>query len=163
MDVAHLAEWTKAYRNAVDRSNKNRGTTLLLGTNAEMFVQPDAERMTAPHGVSYSGIKNVRDFTTRLETAKPFVDALFCFAYPHHYSPYNTDPQFHECLKTYLKTGEIESEPPTPPTNIEVQLIESDGKQLPRFTFTGMKDNTSVVHTNIYNLIHVNLSIQNLY
>lgn len=150
MDVAHLAEWTKAYRNAVDRSNKNRGTTLLLGTNAEMFVQPDAERMTAPHGVSYSGIKNVRDFTTRLETAKPFVDALFCFAYPHHYSPYNTDPQFHECLKTYLKTGEIESEPPTPPTNIEVQLIESDAKQLPRFTFTGMKDNTSVVHTNIY-------------
>ncbi len=66
------------------------------------------------------------------------------------YSPYNTDPQFHECLKTYLKTGKIESEPPTSPTNIEVQLIESDGKQRPKFTFTGMKDNTSVVHTNIY-------------
>lgn len=104
MDVAHLSEWTKAYRNAVDRSNRIRGTKLLLCTNAEMFVQPDAQRMTSPHGVSYSGIKSVRDFTTRLETAAPYVDALFCFAYPHHHSPYNTDPQFHECLKNYLKT-----------------------------------------------------------
>lgn len=75
---------------------------------------------------------------------------LYFALHTHITTPYNTDPQFHECLKTYLKTGEIESEPPTPPTNIEVQLIESDAKQLPRFTFTGMKDNTSVVHTNIY-------------
>lgn len=87
MDAAHLAQWTRAYRNAVDRSNAARGTTLLLGTNAEMFVQPDAYRMSVPHGVSYSGIKSVRDFTARLEAANPYVDSLFCFAYPHHYSP----------------------------------------------------------------------------
>ena len=106
--------------------------------------------MTSPHGVSYSGIKSVRDFTTRLETAAPYVDALFCFAYPHHYSPYNTDPQFHECLKNYLKTGEIESESPTPPTTVTVRLTESEGKQLPELTFSGMTDNTAVAQTNIY-------------
>ncbi len=150
MDVAHLSEWTKAYRNAVGRSNRIRGTKLLLGTNAEMFVQPDAQRMTSSHGVSYSGIKSVRDFTTRLETADPYVDALFCFAYPHHYSPYNTDPQFHECLKNYLKAGEIESESPTPPTTVTVRLTGSDGKQLPELTFSGMTDNTAVAQTNIY-------------
>ncbi|MGN0592061.1 MAG: DUF4434 domain-containing protein [Ruminococcus sp.] len=150
MDAAHLSEWTKAYRNAVDRSNEIRGTKLLLGTNAEMFVQPDAYRMSVPNGVSYSGIKNVRDFTTRLETADEYVDSLFCFAYPHHYSPYNTEPQFHACLKTYLKTGEIETEKPTSPTNVEIRLTENEGKQIPEFTFTGMADNTAVVHTNIY-------------
>ena len=150
MDAAHLSEWTKAYRNAVDRSNEIRGTKLLLGTNAEMFVQPDAYRMSVPNGVSYSGIKNVRDFTTRLETAEEYVDSLFCFAYPHHYSPYNTEPQFHACLKTYLKTGEIETEKPTSPTNVEIRLTENEGKQIPEFTFTGMADNTAVVHTNIY-------------
>ncbi len=107
MDKAHLSEWTKAYRNAVDRSNQIRGTKLLLGTNAEMFVQPDAERMQSPHGISYTGIKDVRDFTTRLETASEYTDSLFCFAYPHHYSPYNTLPEFHQCLTEYLKTGEI--------------------------------------------------------
>ena len=150
LDAAHLAQWTKAYRNAVDRSNAARGTTLLLGTNAEMFVQPDAYRMSVPHGVSYSGIKHVRDFTARLEAANPYVDSLFCFAYPHHYSPYNTEPQFHACLKTYLETGEIETEKPTPPTRVEIRLTENQGKQLPEFTFTGMTDNTAVVHTNIY-------------
>ena len=114
-----------------------------------MFVQPDAYRMSVPHGVSYSGIKSVRDFTARLEAANPYVDSLFCFAYPHHYSPYNTEPQFHACLKTYLETGEIETEKPTPPTRVEIRLTENQGKQLPEFTFTGMTDNTAVVHTNI--------------
>lgn len=47
-DPEHLAEWTKAYRNAVDRSNAIRGTELLLGTNAEIFTSPDASRMSAP-------------------------------------------------------------------------------------------------------------------
>ena len=150
MDKAHLSEWTKAYRNAVDRSNQIRGTKLLLGTNAEMFVQPDAERMQSPHGISYTGIKDVRDFTTRLETASEYTDSLFCFAYPHHYSPYNTLPEFHQCLTEYLKTGEIENVSPTPPTTADIELKEKESSIYPQFTFSGMTDNTAVAQMNIY-------------
>lgn len=150
MDPAHLARWTAAYREAVDRANAKRGTRLLLGTNAEMFVQPDAARMQSPHGVSYTGIKTVRDFTQRLEIADPYVDALFCFAYPHHYSPYNTLPAFHQCFLEYLKTGTIETEPPAPPARVDVTLVEREGSRYPQFTFSGMTDNTAVAQTNLY-------------
>jgi hypothetical protein len=150
MNPAHLARWTAAYRDAVDRANAKRGTRLLLGTNAEMFVQPDAARMQSPHGVSYTGIKTVRDFTQRLEIADPYVDALFCFAYPHHYSPYNTLPAFHQCFLKYLKTGTIETEPPAPPVRVDVTLVEREGSRYPQFTFSGMTDNTAVAQTNLY-------------
>lgn len=150
MDPAHLAQWTAAYRDAVDRANAKRGTRLLLGTNAEMFVQPDAARMQSPHGVSYTGIKTVRDFTQRLEIADPYVDALFCFAYPHHYSPYNTLPEFHQCFLEYLKTGTIETEPPTPPVRVDMTLVEQEGSNHPQFTFSGMTDNTAVAQINLY-------------
>ncbi len=150
MDPAHLVRWTAAYRDAVDRANAKRGTRLLLGTNAEMFVQPDAARMQSPHGVSYTGIKTVRDFTQRLEIADPYVDALFCFAYPHHYSPYNTLPAFHQCFLEYLKAGTIEPEPPAPPARVDVTLVEREGSRYSQFTFSGMTDNTAVAQTNLY-------------
>ncbi len=149
-DIAHLGTWMAGYRNAVDRANAIRGTKLLLGTNAEMFVSPDASRMSNPHGISYVGTKDVRDFTTRLEIAKPYVDALFCFAYPHNYSPYNAMPQFHENFMHYLETGEIESEPPTPPTVIATEVVIAEDAPHLQISFYGMTDNTAVAQTNIY-------------
>lgn len=149
-DPAHLEEWTAAYRNAVDRSNAIRGTELLLGTNAEMFTSPDAYRMTNPHGVSYVGTKTVDDFANRLEIAEPYVDSLFCFAYPHHYSPYNAMPEFHENFVKYLKTGEIETEPPTPPTVIRTETVTAEGASHLKLSIYGMTDNTAVAQTNIY-------------
>ncbi len=149
-DPAHLEEWTKAYRNAVDRSNAIRGTELLLGTNAEMFTSPDAYRMTNPHGVSYVGTKTVDDFAKRLEIAEPYVDSLFCFAYPHHYSPYNAMPEFHENFVHYLQTGEIETEPPTPPTVIKTEIVTAEDAQQLKLSIHGMTDNTAVAQTNIY-------------
>ncbi len=149
-DPAHLEEWTKAYRNAVDRSNAIRGTELLLGTNAEMFISPDASRMSAPHGVSYVGTKTVDDFAKQLEIAQPYVDSLFCFAYPHHYSPYNAMPEFHENFLHYLKTGEIETEPPTPPTVVKTETVTAEDAQRLQLSIYGMTDNTAVAQTNIY-------------
>ncbi len=149
-DIAHLDEWTAAYRNAVDRSNAVRGTKLLLGTNAELFVSPDASRMSNPHGISYVGIKDVRDFSERLEIAQPYTDSLFCFAYPHHYSMINTIPAFHENFVKYLRTGEIETEPPTPPNVVNTQIVTAENAPHLQISFYGMTDNTSVAQTNIY-------------
>ena len=149
-DLAHLEEWMAAYRNAVDRSNEIRGTKLLLGTNAEMFVSPDASRMSSPHGVSYVGTKSVRDFTTQLEIAQPYADALYCFAYPHHYSPYNAMPQFHENFLHYLETGDIETECPAPPTVVKTEAVIAEDAQRLQLSFYGMTDNTAVAQTNIY-------------
>ncbi len=149
-DIAHLEEWTAAYRNAVDRANEARGTKLLLGTNAEMFVSPDASKMSSPHGVSYVGTKDVRDFARRLEIAKPYVDSLFCFAYPHNYSPYNAMSEFHENFLKYLKTGEIETEHPTPPTVVKTEIVTAENAPHLQISFYGMTDNTAVAQTNIY-------------
>ena len=147
---SHLEEWIAAYRNAVDRSNAVRGTKLLLGTNAEMFISPDASRMNNPHGVSYVGTKTVDEFTGSLEIAEPYVDSLFCFAYPHHYSPYNAMPQFHENFMKYLKTGEIEAEPPMPPTVLKTEVVTAENAPHLQLSFYGMTDNTAVAQTNIY-------------
>lgn len=147
---SHLEEWIKAYRNAVDRSNEIRGTNLLLGTNAEQFISPDATRMTNPHGVSYVGTQTIDDFAGSLEIARPYVDSLFCFAYPHHYSPYNAMPEFHESFIKYLKTGEIEKEPPTPPTSIKTEIVTAENAPHLKLSLYGMADDTAVAQTNIY-------------
>lgn len=146
----HLEEWIASYRNAVNRSNEIRGTELLLGTNAEMFISPDASRMNNPHGVSYVGTKTVDEFTESLEIAEPYVDSLFCFAYPHHYSPHNSMPEFHENFIKYLKTGEIETTPPTPPTVIKTEIVIAENSPRLKLTFYNMMDNTAVAQTNIY-------------
>ncbi|MDO5558326.1 MAG: DUF4434 domain-containing protein [Oscillospiraceae bacterium] len=149
-DIEHLEQWTKAYRNAVDRSNKTRGTHLLLGTNAEMFIQPDAVRMAQPHGIDYTGTKTVDDFAKRLEITAPYVDALFCFAYTHHYSPYNAVPGFHKAFVSYLSDGEIEQNPPSPPDTLRTDVINAEGGSHLKLTFSGMTDDTDVGLINIY-------------
>ncbi len=149
-DVNHIAEWTAAYRDAVDRANAARGTKLLLGTNAEMFVQPDASRMSSPHGVNYTGTKTVDDFSFRLEAAAPYVDSLFCFAYSHHYSPNNAVPGFHEAFMKYLETGEIETNPPTAPDTFCTEVVNSEGADHLKISFSGMTDDTDVGQINIY-------------
>ena len=149
-NTSHLGEWTAAYRNAVDRANETRGTKLLLGTNAEIFISPDASRMSNPHGVSYVGTKSVRHFTDSLEIAAPYVDSHFCFAYPHHYSPYNAMPEFHENFMKYLETGVIETQAPTPPTVVKTQVVTADDAPHLQISFYGMTDNTAVGQTNIY-------------
>lgn len=149
-DPAHLAQWTAAYRNAVDRANAIRGTKLLLGTNAELFVSPDATRMSNPHGVSYVGTKTVADFAKRLELAAPYVDALFCFAYPHHYSPYNAMPEFHENFVKYLQTGVIAAQCPTPPTIIRTETVMRENAEHLQLSLYGMTAQSAVAQTNIY-------------
>ncbi len=149
-DPEHLGRWMRAYREAVDRSNEARGTQLLLGTNAEMFVSPDAERMSSPHGVSYVGTKTVDDFTKRLEIAAPYVDELFCFAYSHHYSPYTAPPGLHEAFLHYLETGEIETNPPTPPTTVRTEVVLAEEAQHLQISIAGMTDDTAPGQINIY-------------
>ncbi len=149
-DPEHLAEWTQCYRDAVDRANALRGTELLLGTNAEMFVSPDAYRMTNPHGISYVGTKTVDDFAERLEIAQPYVDTLFCFAYSHHYSPNNVPEGFHEAFINYLKTGEIEQNLPTPLTCVKTEIVTAEDAPHLQLSFTGMTDDTEVGQINIY-------------
>lgn len=149
-DISHLGAWTAAYRNAVDRANAARGTKLLLGTNAELFVSPDATRMSNPHGVSYVGTKTVDDFAKRLELARPYVDSLFCFAYSHHYSPNNEAPGFHRAFVQYLKDGTIETNPPTPPTVVKTEVVTAENAPHLQLSFYGMTDDTDVGQINIY-------------
>ncbi len=149
-DLTHVVAWTRAYRNAVDRANAIRGTKLLLGTNAELFVSPDASRMSNPHGVSYVGIKTVSDFASRLEKERPYVDSLFCFAYSHHYSPYNVPEGYHAAFTEYLKTGEIETNAPTPPHIVRTECVLSEGEQHLQIQLAGMTDDTDVGQIDIY-------------
>lgn len=149
-DVAHLAEWTACYRDAVDRANSARGTTLLLGTNAEMFTSPDAYRMTSPHGISYVGTKTVDDFAQRLEIAQPDTDILFCFAYSHHYSPNNVPEGFHSAFVHYLQTGEIEQNSPKPPASVTAEIVTAEDAPHLQLTLAGMTDDTEVGQINIY-------------
>ena len=149
-DIVHLEEWTAAYRNAVDRSNQLRGTHLLLGTNAEMFIQPDSVRMAQTHGVDYTGTKTIDDFTKRLEIAAPYVDKLFCFAYTHHYSPNNAQPGFHKAFIKYLHDGTIEKNPPLPPDTICTEVVDTEGADHLKLSFSGMDDDTEAGQINIY-------------
>ncbi len=100
--LENVARWFAEFRKAVDTK-----PGLLLYSNAENFDHTDWTSAT------------VGRFISQLQLVDEYVDGFINFAYPHYYSPNIIDHGFHKTYLTYVQTGEVESQPPTPPRSIQ--------------------------------------------
>lgn len=100
--MENVARWFAEFRKAVDTK-----PGLLLYSNAENFDHTDWTSAT------------VGRFISQLQLVDEYVDGFINFAYPHYYSPNIIDHGFHKTYLTYVQTGEVESQPPTPPRSIQ--------------------------------------------
>lgn len=123
-------DWFARLKKAVDSK-----PGLSFWVDTETFVQEDWTAGT------------IDRFVRQLKDLRPYVKDYVTFAYSHYYSPNNTAPGYHETLKQYVKTGTLESEPPTAPTNLQARRQE-DGSVI--LTWDAAKDNVGVCGYEIY-------------
>ena len=59
---------------------------------------------------------------SQLKIEQPYVDDYITFAYCHYDSPYNVDPGYQVTYLDYLKTGSLETSPPSVPPHFTADL-----------------------------------------
>lgn len=125
-----VAQWFAALREAV-----NTKPGLQLWSDVETFV-----------GTDWTGA-TIDRFVRQLELEQPYVDNYVTFAYCHYYSPYNTDPGFHNTYVNYVNTGEIEKIAPTAPANLTASL---DATGNVRLNWDAATDNVGICGYYVY-------------
>lgn len=147
MDLENLAVWTKAYKDAVDGCGKD----VKLWSNCEIFVQPkETENLWPTDGVNYWSSAPIDRMVKQFEIVADYVDRIVTFAEPHYLSPYNAVPGYYNTYMDYLKTGELEKNPPTPPDKFKTIVSTVEGKQVLSVYWSGMYDDYGIHRVNIY-------------
>lgn len=130
LEVKDLDEWFSQLKKVVDTKEG-----LHFWANSEIFNQKDWT--SAP----------VDRFLSQLNAIYPYVENQICFAYSHYYSPNNVDDGFHKTYMNYLKTGNLESDPPSAPSDLKL-AVQSDGNAL--ITWKESIDDTGVLGYLVY-------------
>lgn len=130
-----LDSWTKMYKDAVTASGKD----VHLWSNCEDFVQPriDGDNWTSA---------DVKRFVKQMQITSQYCEQIVTFAYPHYWSPYNTDPGFNKAYVEYLKTGEIDDVAPTTPTKVAYSKYISGAT----IKWTPATDDYDIARYNLY-------------
>jgi hypothetical protein len=86
-------------------------------------------------------------FVHQMVNLRPFVEDYITFAYSHYYSPNNTDPGYQKTLQTYVQTGQLDTRPPTVPTNL---MAKRQGKRAMLLTWDAASDKVGICGYNIF-------------
>ena len=142
-----LDKVTQAYKYAVD----NCGKQIHLWSNCEIFVQPTDKFFNNYDGYgSYWTACTVDRMAAQFEIVSHYVERIFCFAFPHYYSPYNTVSGYYDSYLYYLQTGSTEDEPPKPPRKFRTSFANHNGVRCLTVNWSGMYDNFGVHRVDIY-------------
>lgn len=129
LNVQIVGRWFAALKTAVDTK-----PGLRLWSDTETFNQAD---WTAAE---------LNRFVSQLKAIQPSVSGYVTFAYCHYYSPQIVDPGFQTTLKQYVRTGHLDSTPPTEPSN----LTADRGSAGVSLSWSGGKDNIGVCGYYVY-------------
>lgn len=129
LNVQIVGRWFAALKTAVDTK-----PGLRLWSDSETFTQAD---WTAAE---------LNRFVSQLKAIQPSVSGYVTFAYCHYYSPQIVNPGFQATLKQYVRTGRLDSTPPTEPGNV-IANRQSDGVHL---SWTAGRDNIGVCGYYVY-------------
>ncbi|HEY3266937.1 MAG TPA: DUF4434 domain-containing protein [Armatimonadota bacterium] len=121
--IDNFVPWLAALKQAVDSK-----PGLRFWTDAETFDQ--ADWTAAP----------LNRFIRQLKGAQPYVEHSVTFAYSHYYSPVSCAPGWQKTLADYVRTGKLETQPPTPPTYLKA----ARGTGRIALTWNKSKDNVGV-------------------
>lgn len=113
LNLNNFRDWFQELRKAVDTK-----PGLLFWSDTETFDHTDWT--SVPIG----------QFVEQMKGAAPYVENLITFAYTHYYSPNVTDYGFHQTYLEYVKTGEIEKEPPEAPYNLQMMELPDGSNYL---------------------------------
>jgi hypothetical protein len=102
LNIKIVGKWFAALKGAVDTK-----PGLQLWSDSETFTQTD---WTAAE---------LNRFIGQLKAIQPYVSGYVTFAYCHYYSPQIVNPGFQATLKEYVRTGHLDSIPPTEPRNLK--------------------------------------------
>ena len=146
MQLEHLAEWTKAYRTAVD----NAGKGMKLWSNAESF-----RILTDMPDRSWAELTQSSFVTTlvaQLELAEPYVDGFTSCSFSSYYNTVSAGESYFEAYQQYLRYGVPDSEPPSPPTEFSVSTVQLSGRNeaAMQLVFSGAHDNIGIARAEIY-------------
>lgn len=101
LNIDNFASWFAALRKAVDTK-----PGLLFWSDAETFSQDDWTSATLDR------------FTRQLKGVQPYVQGSITFAWSHYYSPNNVSAGWQRTYGGYVRTGKLESVPPTAPRSL---------------------------------------------
>lgn len=146
MTLENLAEWTKAYRIAVDNASKG----MKLWSNAESFrfYIDLPERKWAE--LTQSSF--VSTLIQQLELAEPYVDNFTSCSLSTYYNSVSVGKGFLDSYIHYINYGVPDMTPPEIPDTFDVSTINLSGLSSPvmKLSFTGASDNFGIAHAEIY-------------
>jgi hypothetical protein len=127
--VAHattkeLPEWFSAVGNAIQKSRP------------QMQFWADTETFNLD-----SEPQAIRSIVNDMRAVRPYVSRYLSFSFNHYLSPQQVSPLYHETYLNYLRTGKVESAPPTPPADLNGEAIDATRVRL---TWTASTDNVGV-------------------
>ena len=146
MTLENLAEWTKAYRIAVDNASKG----MKLWSNAESFrfYIDLPERKWAE--LTQSSF--VSTLIQQLELAEPYVDNFTSCSLSTYYNSVSVGKGFLNSYIHYINYGVPDMTPPEIPDTFDVSTINLSGLSSPvmKLSFTGASDNFGIARAEIY-------------
>jgi len=128
--LSEVPAWFSALRKAV-----NTKPGLVMWSDVETFDHKDWSSATIDRIIK------------QMQMEQPYVENYITFAYCHYQSPYNTDSGYHATYIDYLKTGRLETSPPTAPANFSA-VLQSNGDVV--LNWDASSDNVGVCGYYVY-------------
>lgn len=144
-DYNKLDKYTKCYRDAIDGANKK----IQLWMNLELTIGLDPNDEETKY-VEKTQSTFVNRLIQQIETEKKYSDGFMTYSFCFYYTKPNAIDGFYDTYRDYLKTGILESEPPSEPTDIATSTINLQGKNVLNIKFSGMNDNYGIARAEIY-------------
>ncbi|HEY3265578.1 MAG TPA: DUF4434 domain-containing protein [Armatimonadota bacterium] len=129
INVGIVGHWFAELKKAVDTK-----PGLLFWSDSECFTQADWTATTLDR------------YNAQLKAIQPYVSGYISFAYCHYYSPHVMNAGFQKTLEGYVRTGRLESIPPTLPPSLK-GVRAADGVRL---SWGKSTDNVGVCGYTVY-------------
>lgn len=146
MQLEQLAQWTRAYRTAVD----NAGKGMELWSNAESFrFYLDCEDRSWAE-LTQSAF--TATLIQQLELAEPYVDNFTSCSFATYYNTVSAGSGFFNSYMHYLRYGVTDAQPPESPTQFTADTVMLSGEEKPALLvgFSGASDNFGIARAEIY-------------
>ncbi|HEY3415004.1 MAG TPA: DUF4434 domain-containing protein [Armatimonadota bacterium] len=124
LTLDNFAQWFAALRKAVDTK-----PGLVFWSDTETFYQDDWTSAT------------LNRFVRQLKGVQPYVEGSITFAWSHYYSPNNVDAGWQKTYAGYVRTGKLESVPPSTPRHLRAAR-QANGTV--RVTWEASTDNVGI-------------------
>ena len=128
--TAQLAEWFSATASAIAAAR----VSTQLWDNVETYTLP-------------ANSLDISTVVANMNQVKPYVTNILSFSYDHYDSPLLVDPAYDLTYRQYLRTGRVETTPPSAPSDLVASVVDA---QTVKLTWNASTDNIGVVGYRVF-------------